>query len=213
MGTGSTVGQSVNFLRTQRKTSDAQITKDRLITRWTMIGMSVFIVVVIGVVIAKLAVSSQRAEVSKQVDQLKGRIATFQSLEREYVVFAKKVQLMFSLDKQREAKREAVKFFYNLIPQEDVIQQVQLDSKQFKILFQVESLDVFRMLTLLRIFRDKVTKDVIFDMAITNVTRKPDGSYLITGSLGYDAFGKEQQPARTGTEKPNTSTKTSTEKK
>ena len=81
-----------------------------------MIGMGVFIAVVIGVVIAKLIVSSKRSAVSKEVDQAKARIATFQSIERDYVVFAKKVQLMFALDKQREAKREAVKFFYNLIP-------------------------------------------------------------------------------------------------
>ncbi len=187
----SEVGQSVNFLRTQRKTTDARVTKDRLITRWTMIGMGVFLAVVIGVVVAKLFVSAQRSSISKEIDQAKARIATFQTIERDYVVFAKKVQLMFALDKQREAKREAVKFFYNLIPQEDVIQQVQLDSKQFKILFQIESPDVFRMLTLLRIFREKITKDVIFDVAITNVIRKPDGSYLTSGSLGYDAFGKE----------------------
>lgn len=191
----SAVGQSVNFLRTQRKTSDVQVTKDRAITRWTMIGMGVFIAVVLGVVIAKLVVSSQRTTLSKEVSQAKARIATFQTIERDYVVFAKKVQLMFALDKQREAKREAVKFFYTLVPQEDVIQQVQLDAKQSKILFQIESPDVFRMLTLLRIFREKVTKDVIFDMAITSITRKPDGVYLTSGSLGYDVFGKEQPAA------------------
>lgn len=207
----SAVGQSVNFLRSQRRTVDAKVTKDRFITKWTMIGMSVFIVVVIGVVITKLVVSSQRSAVSKEVDQAKARIATFQTIERDYVVFAKKVQLMFALDKQREAKREAVKFFYNLIPQEDIIQQVQLDAKQSKILFQVESPDVFRMLTLLRIFREKITKDVIFDMVVAGITRKPDGTYMVAGSLGYDVFGKEQ-PVK-GAITPTKTSTTTQEKK
>jgi uncharacterized membrane-anchored protein YhcB (DUF1043 family) len=201
----------VSLSSLERKTADAKVTKDRLITKWTMIGMGVFIAVVIGVVIAKLVVSSQRSTVSKEVDQAKARIAIFQSIERDYVVFAKKVQLMFALDKQREAKREAVKFFYNLIPQEDIIQQVQLDAKQSKILFQVESPDVFRMLTLLRIFREKVTKDVIFDMAIAGITRKPDGTYMVSGSLGYDVFGKEQ-PAKSAVT-PNKTSTTTQEKK
>jgi len=192
------VGQGINFLRNKRKVADAQVVHDRLITRWTMIGMAVFMVVVIGVVIAKLVIGSQRDAVSKQVDQSKARIATFQTLERDYIVFAKKVQLMFGLDKQREAKREAVKFFYGLIPQDSVIQQVQLDSKQFKIIFQVESPDVFRMLSLLRIFREKLTKDVIFDVAISSVTRKSDGTYLTTGALGYEALGKTTPTPKPG---------------
>ncbi|HKY74395.1 MAG TPA: hypothetical protein VJ246_03740 [Patescibacteria group bacterium] len=179
----------INFLRQQRREVETQTTRDKKIARLTVIALSGFLVVVVGIIATRIYFTVQRNAVSTEADAAKTRILTFASLEKEYVLFARKMQLMYNLDKQREAKRQAVKFFYELIPQEDVIQQVQLDTKQSKITFQVESPDVFRMLALLRVFRERITGDVVFNLQVENINRKSDATYTVSGSLAYDALG------------------------
>lgn len=194
----------INFLRQRRSAVDAQMRKDKKIARYTMIGLGVFLAVVVGIVITRILFEVQNRRIVAQADQAKAQIRSFSKIEQEYILFVKKVQLMHSLDQQRVAKREAVQFFYELVPQNNVIQQVELDAKQSRIVFQVEAPNVFSMLDLLAVFRSKVTEDVLYSLQITNLTRKPDGAYVIAGSLGYEklaeaAAATPRAPAAGGT--------------
>lgn len=177
---------SINFLRQQQKNVQTQTQKDWTIAKYTMYGLIAYAVLVLSVLGVRIYFSVQRKAISTAVDQTKAQLNSYTKIEKDYVLFAKKVQLMYSLDLQREAKREAVKFFYGLIPSDDVILQVQLDAKTSKISFQVQTPDVFAMLNLLKVFQNSITKDVIYDMKIESVARKSDGTYTVSGSLSYD---------------------------
>ena len=178
---------SINFLRQQRGAVDLQTRRDKRIARYTASALSIFLAVVAGIVIVRFIFQFQHTTVTSLLNQARTNIAKFSKIEQDYIIFAKKVQLMNNLDKQREAKRQALQFFYALIPPDDLIQQVQLDATQSRITFQVVSPDVFRMLELLKVVREKVTGDVGYAFQITNLTRKPDATYVMSGSLGYNA--------------------------
>lgn len=178
---------SINFLRQQRSAMDVQTRKDKRIVRYTTSVLGMFLAVVVGIVVIRLVFEFQRKAISNSLDQTRKNIAKFSKIEQNYIIFAKKVQLMNDLDLQREAKRQAVQFFYALIPPEDVIQQVQLDATQSRITFQIVSPDVFRMLELLKIVREKIGGDVGYTFQVTGLTRKADATYVISGSLGYTA--------------------------
>jgi Tfp pilus assembly protein PilN len=179
------VSSQINFLREHRKLTDAVTQKDRLIARYTMFGLGGFLVLVIGLTIVRFVVSSQRSEVTESTEETKGRITRFSSIERQYTLFVKKVQLLHGLDQQRQAKREAMQFFYDLIPEDSVIQQVKLDAKTSTISFQVQSFDVFRMLNLLRILRENIQPDSEYSIKTDALSRKADASYTLSGTLSY----------------------------
>lgn len=176
---------SINFLRQQRGAVDLQTRKDKRIVRYTTSVLGMFLAVVVGIVVIRLIFEFQRKAISSSLDQTRKNITKFSKIEQNYIVFAKKVQLMNDLDLQREAKRQAVQFFYALIPPEDVIQQVQLDATQSRITFQIVSPDVFRMLELLKIVREKIAGDGGYAFQVTGLTRKADATYVVSGSLGY----------------------------
>ena len=176
---------SINFLRQQRSSVDLRTRRDKRIVRYTTSGLGMFLAVVVGIVIVRLIFEFQHKAVTGSLDKARINIATFSKIEQNYILFAKKVQLMNDLDKQREAKRKAVQFFYALIPADDVIQQVQLDAAQSRMTFQIESPDVFRMLELLKIVREKISGDGAYSFQITSLARKADATYMISGSLGY----------------------------
>jgi predicted small secreted protein len=184
----------INFLRQQRTVVETQVRKDKKIARYTGIGLGIFLAIVVGIVIVRAIFEIQYKQTATSLDTARKKIATFAKIESSFIVFAKKVQLMEDLDKQRAAKRQAVQFFYTLIPPEDVIQQVNLDTKNARIVFQISSPDVFRMLALLRTVREKATSDTIYLFQISSLTRKPDGSYLVGGALSYDQ--KALSPAK-----------------
>ena len=142
---------SINFLRQQRGAVDLQTRRDKRIARYTASALSIFLAVVAGIVIVRFIFQFQHTTVTSLLNQARTNIAKFSKIEQDYIIFAKKVQLMNNLDKQREAKRQALQFFYALIPPDDLIQQVQLDATQSRITFQVVSPDVFRMLELLKV--------------------------------------------------------------
>lgn len=179
---------SINFLRQQRGAVDLQTRKDKRIVRYTTSVLGMFLAVVVGIVVIRLIFEFQRKAISNSLDQTRKNITKFSKIEQNYIIFAKKVQLMNDLDLQREVKRQAVQFFYALIPPEDVIQQVQLDATQSRITFQIVSPDVFRMLELLKIVREKIGGDGVYTFQVTGLTRKADATYVMSGSLGYNAL-------------------------
>ena len=177
---------SINFLRQQRGAVNLQTRKDKRIVRYTTSILGMFLAVVVGIVVIRLIFEFQRKAISNSLDQTRKNITKFSKIEQNYIVFAKKVQLMNDLDLQREAKRQAVQFFYALIPPEDVIQQVQLDATKSHITFQIVSPDVFRMLELLKIVREKIAGDAGYTFQVTGLTRKADATYVMSGLLGYN---------------------------
>lgn len=177
---------SINFLRQQQGAVDLQTRKDKRVARYTASALIIFLVVVVGIVVVRFMFTFQQNKITNALNQARTNIAKYSKIEQEYIIFAKKVQLMNNLDKQREAKRQAMQFFYALIPTDNVIQQVQLDATQSRITFQVVSPDVFRMLELLKIVREKVSGDVGYTLQVTNLARKPDARYIMSGSLGYN---------------------------
>lgn len=184
---GGGEGTGINFIRDQRKKLDVHLNQDKKIARYSAYGVIAFMFALTVVVVIYYLLVLQQRRIEESVTDVSSRLSSMSSLEKEYVVYAKKVKLLFTLDAARETKREATTFFYSLVPPENLLREVRTDDVDQKdtITFRVQSPDVFTLLRLLQNFADKSVYDRGYILQTEQLSRSPDGSYSIEGSMNY----------------------------
>jgi hypothetical protein len=178
---------SVNFIRDQRVRLNRQIEKDKVYSRYAAWGVAIFMIVLIAVVSIEFLMSLQEQKITASISDTKTRLSGLSTLESEYLVYAQKLKLMYALDTARAAKQEATTFFYQLVPTTDVLQTITTDNDQQKpiITFQIQSPDVFGLLSTLQIFSAQNVTDKGYLIQTKSLTRSDDGTYSFSGTLDY----------------------------
>ncbi len=178
----------VNFLRQRRKLVTATVQRDRVIARYASIALIIFMVVLVGVVVAHALLNRQQESLDTQISATRRTLQSLASFEKQYVTFVRKVKLLYALDLQREIKQKAANFFYALVPRDDVLVAASIDEDKNQIVFQVESPDVFRALTLLQMFQGENLQKEGYILTIETLERKAGGIYTFSGALNFNAL-------------------------
>jgi len=180
-------GFGINFIRDQRKRLEEHVEQDKKIARYTMIGLVVFMLVLVGVMIAYYLFSLQQKKIAEQTANVSAQLSTMSTLEKEYIIYAKKIKLLAALDAERMVKRNASSFFYGLVPPGNVLREVRTDDELNKdtIAFTIESPEVFALLRMLNTFGSREVYDKGYVMSITGLRRDQDGTYSIEGNMNY----------------------------
>lgn len=193
-------GMGINFIRDQRKRLDAHLDGDKKIAKATMIILVVFMLVFVAAIGVSFYFVSQQDKIKTATDQATAHLSSLSSLEKEYLVYAKKLKLLFAIDKDREIKRAASAFFFALIPSEDLLKSMKTDdaTQINTIVFSIETPDVFAVLRLLKSFAAKSVYDQGYVLQTEKLARRVDGIYSISGTMNYS---KASALAKSGTKK------------
>lgn len=178
---------SINFARGQQEAMQAIRKKDMVIARATGFGLAGFGVILAVVFGLRIYFTFQVEQIRSASAQAAARLTQLSAFEREYLVYARKVQLLFGLDQLKKAKQDAVDFFYTIVPDENLLTTVQIDAKEQLISFQIQSPDLFSTLNLLRIFRERLKEEdaQLYSIKVTRLSRDDTGAYSLVGTLAY----------------------------
>ncbi|HZZ98841.1 MAG TPA: hypothetical protein VFG51_02815 [Candidatus Saccharimonadia bacterium] len=192
---------NVNFVRDQRARQMRVIEKDKAIAKYVAWAVAIFIVILIAVVVVEFLLSMQDKKVGDSITETKTRLTGLSSLEKEYLVYAQKLKLMYTLDTARATKQEATNYFYTLVPPVNILKSVTTDNDQQKPLigFTIQSPDVFTLLDLLKLFSAQTVTDKGYMIQNKNLSRDADGTYTFDGTLDYSkAAGMKKTGAAGG---------------
>ena len=182
---------NVNFLRKQRKAVSVLVARDQTIARYTSFGLIGFMAIIIIAVLLHVVILNMQKNIEKQSTAAQQNIQAMSSIERDYIVFVKKVKLLYTLDQQKQSKRKTTAFFYGLIPKDDVLLSTQIDDKKDEIEFQVQTPDVFHVTDLLKLFFADSVKQQGYEIVVKSLDRKTAGRYIVNGTLKFVLPGEK----------------------
>lgn len=177
--------KQINFLREQRRISDAFLESDRAIARKVGVGLVVFLVIFLAVVGGSFYVESRFRDIDEQIINLENRLQGMVSFERDYAVYISKVKILWELAESRRVKNEATGFFYSLIPQDFVLKDVVVDDAKQSISFSVTAADVFAAMRLISVLQGSALDERKYTVSLAGMDRDEAGRYQLSGTFTY----------------------------
>jgi len=132
--------------------------------------------------------TSKQKNVEARTTAITNDVRSMAAFEKEYVIFVRKIKLLYAFDQKRQLKQRTTSFFYSFVPKEDVLIEAKVDEQKGALVFQIETPDVFHVLALLKAMYSSDVTAQGYEMKADALDRKPNGRYVISGSLAFASF-------------------------
>ena len=186
--TNPAANMDVNFLRSQRRILSAVTQKDQIIAKYTSYGFGLFLFILFAVIGTSFYFTSKQKNIEAKTTAITNDVRSMAAFEKEYVIFVRKMKLLYAFDQKRQLKQKTTSFFYSFIPKEDALIEAKVDEQKGALVFQIETPDVFRVLALLQAMYSPDVTAQGYEMKADALDRKPNGRYVISGSLAFASF-------------------------
>lgn len=187
-GTKPTTNMDVNFLRSQRRVLSVVTQKDQTIAKYTSYGFGLFLFILFTVIGISFYFTSKQKNVEAKTTAITNDVRSMAAFEKEYVIFVRKIKLLYAFDQKRQLKQKTTSFFYSFVPKEDVLIEAKVDEQKGALVFQIETPNVFYVLALLKSMYSPEVAAQGYEMNADALDRKPNGRYVISGSLAFASF-------------------------
>lgn len=181
---------NINFAKVGETKLEETEQLDRKIARFTGIGMVVFVIVSAGVLIFHFTVAGNQERVGNSITAVQQQLSSLSQEEARYLVFVQKVKLLSGIQEDRKARKEALDFLNELVPEEDVLKQVQLDQEKKMVTFSIEMPDVFALSRFLSILAGDDVRKETYRLQTQDLSRSPEGKYILNAQLTFETDSK-----------------------
>ncbi|HAX01108.1 MAG: hypothetical protein UX04_C0003G0033 [Microgenomates group bacterium GW2011_GWF2_45_18] len=179
------VTPSINFLRDRERELERQLRRDKQISFFTSVGLGMFMVLLIGVMGGSWYLQNKIENAKKQIEVAKKTLQSKRAIQLDYVIYAQKVTYLFSMNQERVAKQDAVRFLQSLVKQGSVLTDLTLKNESRSLSYVINANDVFAFIETFRALRADSIDKKKYTVSMQNFSRKGDGMYTITGQLSY----------------------------
>ena len=180
----------INFLRDQRKALLAKQHKDKKIASFSMVIVGLFAIVFIAVIGASIFFSQKEKKAEASIETAQAQLKKLVPLEKDYVIYAKKLKILSGMDQERQLKRKAAAFFYSLIAPEDSLIDAQTIEKDHRIAFSIKVPEIFKLQHLLDVIYGDVVEKAGYSIKGEALSRDNQGVYVVNGNFFY---GKQEE--------------------
>jgi len=181
----------INFLRDQRRALATKELKDKKIAKISSVIVGVFAIVFIGVIGVSIFFSQKEKKAQASIDSAQVQLKKMLPLEKDYVIYSKKLKILHSIDQERQTKRAAATFFYSIIPEEDELVDAQTDEKEHKIAFSILVPEIFKLQHLLDVMYGDAVEKAGYSIKGESLSRNNQGEYKVMGDFFYGSQVKK----------------------
>jgi len=167
----------INFVRDQRKRLTKLQVRDKLFLRYAAIVCGFSFALFIIVVSSRIYLSLQVKQLIERQDLQRAQIQAQESNERQYLLFAAKLEALSKLFINRRNKQEAINYFSTLFGADVLISSIKYDSISGELEFGLRTRNVFSLNEVIDTLRTPQVRDRFESLSFKDLSRTSSAEY------------------------------------
>jgi hypothetical protein len=185
---------NINFLKERTRLQEMELIRDKRIAFVTSIFLGVFLAVVASLLFYQLFLRSQLNKLVAASTTEQQTLRSLLPVQNSFLLMQKKAKTIAAVFSKRGNKWDAITYFYNLLPEGNVINSVDLKSGTTDSLeFSVQSATVFSYAKLSDVLQSSAALNGSYSFDLGILTRGRDGVYRTNITVLFDK--KDTKPA------------------
>lgn len=176
------MARDINFLRDRRKRLSKSQEQDKKLFRFSLIGFSVVIVMALVASGVRFFFIQQQSGLVREQEQFKSVILAQESVERQYLLLAGKVNAVQQIFKLRQDKQAAINYFYQQLGNDIILQEIEYDplrAEEPLLYITVMAPDVFIFEQVQAVVASQEVKQKYPGISAGSIDRQVNGSYTL----------------------------------
>lgn len=169
--------RGINFVLDRRRQLSASQSKDMRLFRQSLLVLGLTIMVLVGLLVSRLALSQVTKSVKSEQQRLRGTLTQQSAFEAQYLTFIEKLQLITRLFGERADKQAALSFFKTLFGDSVQIAGLQYEDVSQELTFSIRVPNVFMLDGVFAKLTSEELRQNYPRIEKKNLSRSSDGSY------------------------------------
>lgn len=181
---------NINFVSLRQKKLSKLSQKDLRVFKIAGLVTGIFLTILALLSAYKIYLNLQLKKTEQAQQQILSQIKNQEDLERSFIVFVNKLNILSEIFQKRKNKQESIAYFSQIFGSEVTIDQIAYDDSSQIISFRVIAADVFTLDKVFELLENAVEEERFSSLSRSNLDRSGRGTYQlqITITLG-DAEG------------------------